>query len=344
MEKCMSGKIGFACKWLDNEDQINGFKPNDPAKKLNTGTTTVRWLNENISKKNDKLWDLVRWNIHSVENLVNRVSTLPENQRMVRLSSDILPVFTEPTHKSFYTSKHVLDFCENSFAKIGDIARANDVRLSFHPGQFCVLASDNPAIVENSIEEFEYHVTMARWMGYGSSWHDHGFKINVHISGKNGADGIIAALPRLSTEARNLITIENEEMKWGLSDILKLKDHVALVLDIHHHHVNTGKYIQSDDLCIKEIIDSWRGVRPTIHYSMSKSEYVSNYLNNDGMVDYDAALKNGITKNKLRAHSDFMWNHSHNEWAKTHWKWADIMVEAKFKNLASSALAQFWKS
>ena len=46
-------------------------------------------------------------------------------------------------------------------------------------------------------------------MGYGRTFQD--FKINVHISGRQGPAGIKAVLPRLSQEARNCITIENEE-------------------------------------------------------------------------------------------------------------------------------------
>jgi len=33
-----------------------------------------------------------------------------------------------------------------------------------------------------------------------------------------------------------------------------------------------------------------------------------------------------------------MWNNAVNEWALSHWEWADIMVEAKMKNLASGQL------
>jgi hypothetical protein len=47
----------------------------------------------------------------------------------------------------------------------------------------------------------------------------------------------------------------------------------------------------------------------------------------------------GYKKQKLRAHSDFMWNTAVNEWALSHLSWGDIMVEAKAKNLASFALA-----
>lgn len=45
-------------------------------------------------------------------------------------------------------------------------------------------------------------------------------------------------------------------------------------------------------------------------------------------------------KQKLRAHSDFMWNSAVNNWALTHLDWADIMVESKAKNLASFKLAE----
>ena len=40
----MTQRIGFCCKWLDTPDQINGLKPKDPAKLLNTGVTTVTFV------------------------------------------------------------------------------------------------------------------------------------------------------------------------------------------------------------------------------------------------------------------------------------------------------------
>ena len=35
----MIKRIGFACKWIDTPDQVNGIKPKDDAKKYNTGAT-----------------------------------------------------------------------------------------------------------------------------------------------------------------------------------------------------------------------------------------------------------------------------------------------------------------
>ena len=75
-----------------------------------------------------------------------------------------------------------------------------ETEFQCNPGGFTVLASDRPDVVENSIEEFEYHADIARYMGYGKQFQD--FKLNVHISGRQGPAGIKAILPRLSQALR----------------------------------------------------------------------------------------------------------------------------------------------
>jgi UV DNA damage endonuclease len=211
------------------------------------------------------------------------------------------------------------------------------VRLSFHPGQFCVLASESDEIVERSILEFEYHVDMARWMGYGATWHDHGFKINVHLSGKGGPEKFLRTLGRLTPEARNLIAIENDEISNGLDTVLLVAEHVALTLDVHHHWINSGEYITPSDSRAQRVVESWRGVRPVLHYSVSREDVL---VDHDRGVRPDLAdlLARGFKKQKLRAHSDFMWNHAVNDWALTFADQWDIQVEAKGKNLASEQL------
>jgi UV DNA damage repair endonuclease len=281
-------------------------------------------------------------NIESTRKLIERIGTLNGNLRMVRISSDILPVYTQSDWSYFWRKPDVVSYCEQALGKVGELARMLDVRLSFHPGQFTVLASDNDDIVHRSIAEFEYHADMIRWMGYGQRFQD--FKCNVHIAGRRGAQGIIDVYPKLSVEARNSITIENEEMKHGLDDCLVLSDHgIPIVLDVHHHFVREGEYINAMDSRIQRILDAWRGVRPVVHYSISREDYL---VDHDVEVkpDYNLLLEQGYKKSKMRAHSDFMWNTAVNEWAYQHWQWADIMVEAKGKNLASFKLYEFWKS
>jgi UV DNA damage repair endonuclease len=332
----MIKRIGFACKWIDGPSQIDGIKQKDNCKQYNTGSTTVAWLNRQQKETAEqKLWDLMVQNIESCRLLVEKVGTLDENLRMVRLSSDILPVYTEPSWSRFWRLPDVRAYCERGFGQIGDVARKANVRLSMHPGQFTVLASESDDIVNRSIEEFEYHVDMARWMGYGKTFQD--FKINVHISGRRGPDGIRAVLGRLTPEARNTLTIENDEMTWGIEHSLELVNNCALVMDIHHHWVKTGEYIEPTDDRVKRIIDSWRGVRPTLHYSVSREDCL---IDHPGHIrpDLPSLLEAGYKKQKLRAHSNFYWNTAVNEWALSFRDDFDMMCESKAKNLASFAL------
>jgi UV DNA damage endonuclease len=335
----MVKRLGFACKWIDTPEQVDGIKPKDPAKKYNTGGTTITWLNKQTRDvAEEKLWHLMQQNIEATRLLVERVGNLEPHLRMVRLSSDILPAYTQEDWSYFWQKPDVREYCARHFASVGKIAKQQDVRLSFHPGQFTVLASDNPDIVNRSIAEFEYHIDMARWMGYGKTFQD--LKCNIHISGRQGPDGIKRVLPRLTPEARNCLTIENDEMCHGLDASLELVDDVALVLDVHHHWVRTGEYIDPNDDRVKRVIDSWRGVRPTMHYSYSRDEWLPNGFDHTVRPTMDILLESGHKKQKLRAHSDFYPNRTVNAWALSFLDNFDIMCEAKAKNLASFALAE----
>jgi UV DNA damage repair endonuclease len=329
-------RIGFACKWIDHPHQVDGIGPKDDAKQYNTGTTTISWLNrQSRDVAEQKLWDLMVGNIEATRKLVERVSTLDPSLRMVRISSDILPAYTHADFADYWRKSDVVSYAETAFKRVGDLARNSNVRLSMHPGQFTVLASDNPGIVDRSIAEFEYHADMARYMGYGKSFQD--FKINVHISGKQGPEGIRRAYQRLSPEARNCITIENEENAWGLDDCITISDIIPIVLDVHHHWIRSGEYIDPNDDRVMRVLDSWRGLRPTCHYSISREDVLVGH-DTSVMPNHALLLEQGYKKQKMRAHSDFYWNKPCNEWALSFWDNFDIMCESKGKNIASFEL------
>ena len=325
-------RVGFACKFMHSDRTLKPKMLKEVEQPLNYRGTTIKWLRENQDLAQERVYDIVEHNLSATERLVDYVASLPLSQRMLRIGSDMLPAYTESNFGHLTKTNFITDMIANKLSNIGDKARQNGVRLSMHPGQFTVLASDRPDVVENSVKEFEYHADIARYMGYGREFQD--FKINVHISGAQGPAGIKAILPRLSTEARNCITIENEENKWGLNETLELADDLALVLDIHHHWCREGEYIQPTDDRFKRVVDSWRGVRPAMHYSVSREDYLVDHDPNV-LPDMKSLLEQGYKKGKLRAHSDYMWNNAVNEWAGSFREHADIMVEAKAKNLAS---------
>jgi UV DNA damage endonuclease len=74
-----------------------------------------------------------------------------------------------------------------------------------------------------------------------------------------------------------------------------------------------------------------------MHYSVSREDLLIAHCPLTA-PDYSKLLAEGYKKQKLRAHSDFYWNKSTNEWALSFLNTHDIMCESKGKNLASFAL------
>jgi UV DNA damage endonuclease len=328
-------RVGFACKYMAADQTQSAKKLKELQQQFSEKTTTIKWLDSQTKEvATARLWAIMTHNLQAMSHLIDYVGHLEPEQRMVRLGSDQLPGYTHPKWSYFWKQPDVIHQLSKKLSQAGQLARQLDVRLSMHPSQYVVLASTSPDVVRRSLAEFEYHADIIRWMGYGVAFQD--FKCNVHIAGKQGPNGIKAILKYLSPEARNTITIENDEMSWGIEASLMLGNHLALVLDIHHHWIKNETYINPADDDVKRIIDSWRGVRPVLHYSVSPQHMLVNHPV-DVCPDIKTLLANGYSKTQLRQHSDTMWNDACNAWAGSFRQSFDIMVEAKHKNLASIA-------
>ncbi len=336
MHPSPDARLGYCCKFVPPDG--------DPAlaAAMNTGTTTVTHLRRiGPSAAHGKLLGLVGRNVAALRLQVARVAGLPPLRRLLRLPSDLLPAYTHPEVAPLYRHPEIRGAVESGLAALGAQARAGDVRVSFHPDQFCVLASANPAAAENGLREFEYHAEAMALMGYHGSWHPHGAHVNVHGGGRaGGVEGIRAGLARLSAQARNLVTLENDEVSYGLDDLLALADAVPVVLDLHHHWVaSRGEWIGPDDPRVARVAGSWRGVRPVAHVSVCREGLLPARGRSRALPRFDAAIAAGATARDLRAHADLMWNGPLNDLVAAHLTWADFEVEAKSKNLASDALA-----
>lgn len=295
--------IGFACKFISDDKKIN--------ESMNCKTTTVKYLKNNDAEK--KLNTLLVHNIKAIKRLVTHVSLLPENRRMIRFTSDLLPMYTHDDFGCFYKDDNIKSFIERNFKKIGDFCKLKGIRTSFHPSQFVALSSDRQEVVINSKRDIEYHAYMVKSMGFNDFSE---CKINIHVSGKKGVDGFRKEFYNLSDDARSHLTVENTENKYCLDTVLELSDIIPIVFDIHHEFCVCGKYLPFTDKRIKDVIKSWNGIKPVMHYSNSKGE----------------------SKRELRSHSDYLWNKDANQVLSEYMNNFDIMVEAKMKNKAVDKL------
>lgn len=123
-------RIGFCCKYISDVSEVNGLGSASKSREYNTGTTTVSWLSkQSVSVAEDKLWELLQRNLAATQRLVQRVGEQDGNLRMVRLSSDLLPVYTHNDFKHFWHQTDVRDYAARHFEKVGSLVRHRGVYL-----------------------------------------------------------------------------------------------------------------------------------------------------------------------------------------------------------------------
>ena len=115
-----------------------------------------------------------------------------------------------------------------------------------------------------------------------------------------------------------------------------------MVLDIHHCWINENDYIDPHSERVARVIESWRGVRPTMHYSQPPESLQELGFDAEHKLEMDALLQ-VVSKRDLYAHSAQMWNRWTNDYALQFLDRFDIMLEAKDKNVAALALHEHWK-
>ncbi|HYE00671.1 MAG TPA: UV damage endonuclease UvsE [Alphaproteobacteria bacterium] len=330
-----SPRLGFCCKFIPPD----GDK--ERTRRMNQlGTTVTALARLPRAAAVDKVLGLVDHNMQALEWQLRDIAARPPLEHLLRIASEILPAYTHPQTRWIYDEPAILERIERGLGAAGELARRFGIRLSMHPGQFCVMATDSPSALANTLDELEYHTQVMRWLGHAGGWHPHGAHINVHGGARGPGVAVFRAnLAKLSADCRGLLTVENDEIAYGLDDLLPLADVLPIVLDLHHHWIKSGgEYIRPDDPRIARVAASWRGVRPLAHVSAPREGLVPDF-DADSLPDFHALLAAGVKPRDLRGHSDMMWNRALNDLVAAHLAWADFEVEAKAKNLASAQLA-----
>ena len=337
-------RLGFCCKFIPDtppgtHKTLKAAR--EAALAMNVTSVTIAHLQSlGPGAAQAKLAQTVRHNLVALQRQISWVGDRPPLERLLRMASSILPAYTHPAIRPLYAEPDLRRDVEAGLSEAGALARARGVRLSLHPGPFCILASRNPAALQNGIEDLDYHAELMALMGYGTGWHPHGAHINIHVGARDpGIAGWRESLPKVSKVARNLVTVENDENAFGLDAVLQLADLVPVVLDIHHHWVESGgQYIEPEDPRIIRIRESWRGVRPVAHVSVSRETVLPGH-DPEALPDFARLRESGHSWRDLAAHSDLMWNRALNDLVARHLAWADFEIEAKSKNLASVGIA-----
>ncbi len=350
-----TARLGFCCKFLPPPPAVHADLKatraaarawRDETQAMNVTSVTIANMQRLApAEARTKLTGVIAHNIAALARQIAWVAARPPLERLLRLASSLLPAYTHPAVSPLYAEPELRALVERGLAQAGDLARAGGVRLSMHPGPFCILGTASPSALTNAIEDLDYHGEVMALMGYAGGWHPHGAHVNIHVGARDpGVAGFRANLARVSQQSRNLVTVENDENCFGLDTVLALADVVPVVFDIHHHWVETrGQYLEPDDPRIPRIVESWRGVRPVSHVSVSRESLLPGH-DPHARPDFEALVAGGVKGRDLAAHSDMMWNEALNALVARHLAWTDFEIEAKAKNLASQGIARSIKA
>lgn len=276
--------------------------------------TYTNYINKNYNTS--KLLEITKNNLDSLYEIIKY--NVKNNFHFYRLTSKLVPLATHDKVDFDYITP-LLD----EYKKIGKLINDNNIRVDTHPDQYAVLNSMDSKIVKNTVEILEYHYKIMDALGIKDKI------IILHVG--SSACGKKASITRfinnfnkLPDHIKKCIAVENDDKVYNIKDVLELchKINVPMVLDYHHFICNNEKEDINDYL--KEIIDTWNGKLPKMHFSSPKSKLKkefrshSNYINKECFIKFINILK--------KQDKDI-----------------DIMLEAKAKDDAVSRLARCLK-
>lgn len=292
----LNDKLGYPCINLDLKQK--GVRVNRQIKK-------ARFLKEGLGLCSS----LALQNIQDLKTVLEW--NLTNEIYFYRMSSSMIPWHSE------YKINQLPDYTEikNLLSEIGDFAKTNNIRLTFHPGPFNILASDNKDVVRKSIIDIDNHAEIMDLMGLESNpW----AKINIHLGTTKGGKQEVyqrfnESFKLLSSGSKNRLTIENDD-KASMYSVVDLEKNIhqvsgcPIVFDVHHHYFNNSGLDESQAATLAK--STWpTDIDPVFHYSASIL-----YEKNNGLE---------------RAHADWIYDtirdHKTNAW---------YMCECKMKEKA----------
>lgn len=211
-------------------------------------------------------------------NLTDLLSILEYNVRnhfcLFRINQAIIPLASHPANTLCWWDEHEFG---PLLRRVGEYIRAHRLRVSMHPGQYSVLNSENPAVVEATLSELAATCRILDSMGLDGT-----HKMIIH--GGAGKPDHAAALARLAEnwarlmpEVRARLVLENDDRVFSVDVLLPICRRLGtpLIFDRLHHHALPGAWAsrQVADI-MAEVVSTWTpadGV-PKVHFSSQDPE------------------------------------------------------------------------
>jgi len=265
-------------------------------------------------------------NLNDLEKLIHWNHN--HNINVFRLSSEIFPHMSNP-EIHFYGFHHF----ESQLEKIGNLAKKYNQRLTFHPGQFNVVGSNNKQTVEKTIRELDQHAKILDIMNQD----ENGIMV-VHGGGvyndkPKTMERWVENFGLLSESAKKRLVLENCEKSYTVRDCLTISSmifkkygfYLPIVIDSHHYtcygKIHPENIQEPIDKLLPEVWNTWksRNIRPKFHVSEQ----------GDGRIGHHSDYVEKIPDYMIHFPNVFCSD-------------LDIMIEAKHKELAIAHLYKLY--
>jgi len=209
------------------------------------------------------------------ENLNDMLSILMWNVKndilLYRMSSDMFPWMSEYKFTDLPNYVKIRDKC----VVIGDYAKRNGIRLSFHPGPFNVLGSNNQNVVNKTIDELTKHAEIMDLMGLDQS---HKYPINIHVSATKPSKEVVAKqfcenFARLPNTVKSRLTVENDDKvaQYTPKDLYHLiYTNIGIPITFDQFHFICGNQDCSMKEALELCLSTWSSEKALTHHSSSR--------------------------------------------------------------------------
>ena len=272
----MKIRLGYACisKTFDNITSSTPFTYSEYLKKHDLNKL------EKVIKSN--LNDLSKILIYNVKN----------NIHFFRITSKLIPLATKDNVFFNYYNKY-----QKYYNNISNIINNNNLRIDFHPDQFCVLNSTKKEVVNSSINILKYHYNLLKYLKIKNKI------LILHVGSntfgkENSIKRFINNFNKLPEHLKDIIAIENDDKVFNIIDCINISKEIncPIVFDYHHYICNNNG--EKLDNFFSEILKSWKNKTPKIHFSSPKSKLKkefrshNDYINSDTFISFIENIKN----------------------------------------------------
>jgi UV DNA damage endonuclease len=298
--------LGICCHWLD-ERKIQRTGRTEQYNAMDERTLqlgryrTGKYTSEQIAAAYEH-------NVSALNLMLPRI--VKAGISLFRISSAMFPLADQVDPALWRGNENLA----RALALAGKLVKENNLRVTTHPGQFCVLSSDSESVVQKAITELEIHTWMFDLMGLDKSPR---YAINIHGGKSDRSEQLVRRIDALPDNIRCRLTLENDETAYSVIDLLGVhrSTGVPVVFDTHHHVFN------EDSLSMEEAMyatmETWpTGVLPLQHVSNTEP-----HLANGNFVD-------------RRKHSNMIHYVPECQLKLLRSRSIDVEVEAKQKNIA----------